>query len=330
MIEAAGCNAASLRDVETLREVFARLIKDLDLKIIGEGAWHKFGGEGGVTGLVMLTESHIACHTYPEHFVATFNLYCCRVRPEWNWTENLREMLGAESVSVRKIERGEIQLKQAVKDNKNFVGYGDVKIRDRGILPHWEKEDGIYFVTFRLADSLPQKILRKIEAEREQTLQILEKLERELSDTEKSKVDWLFSEKVDGYLDEGFGECHLKNPEIAEIAADALRHFDNQRYQLFSWCIMPNHVHVVFRAIRKNELEDILHSWKSFTANKINKILGKSGEFWQREYIDRLVRDQEEFENIIQYILDNPVKAGLKNWKWIWSYEKYKTSNKSA
>ena len=112
LIEAAGCNAERLREVETLREIYARLIGDLNLKTIGEGSWHKFGGEGGVTGLVMLTESHLACHTYPEHNAATFNLYCCRARPEWNWEENLRELLGAKSVNVRKIERGNMQLRE--------------------------------------------------------------------------------------------------------------------------------------------------------------------------------------------------------------------------
>ena len=119
LIEAAGCNDARLRKVEILREVFARLINDLDLKTIGEGIWHKFGGEGGVTGLVMLTESHLACHTYPEHCAATFNLYCCRERPEWNWEENLRELLGAKNVNVKKIERGNIQ---SGKEKSKMVG----------------------------------------------------------------------------------------------------------------------------------------------------------------------------------------------------------------
>jgi S-adenosylmethionine decarboxylase len=106
IIDAGNCDAEILRDPEKIRAVFARVIKDLGLKTIGEENWHKFEGEGGVTGLVMLTESHLACHTYPEYAVATFNLYCCRTRPEWNWQENLHEMLGAENVSITKIERG--------------------------------------------------------------------------------------------------------------------------------------------------------------------------------------------------------------------------------
>ena len=106
LIEAAGCNAQILRDEASLRGVFARIIQDLGLKTIDNPIWHKFEGEGGITGLVALTESHLACHTYPEYGAATFNLYCCRSRPEWDWEGNLRELLGAESVSVRKIERG--------------------------------------------------------------------------------------------------------------------------------------------------------------------------------------------------------------------------------
>lgn len=322
LIEAEECNENLLRDEATLRTVFSRIVHDLGLKTVREAAWHKFEGEGGVTGLLMLTESHLACHTYPEHKTATFNLYCCRTRPEWNWEANLKEMLGAKSVRITKIERG----KNAPLQNFPKTSFGEVKIRERGRLPHWEKEDGIYFVTFRLADSLPKDILEKLEIEREQTEKVLANLERELSASEKQKIDWLFSEKIDEYLDKNYGECYLRNPEIAEIVADAIRHFEGSRYHLFAWCIMPNHVHLVFRAIQNNELDEILHSWKSYTANKINKILNREGKFWQREYYDHLVRNQEEFERIIQYVLDNPIKANLKNWQWIWAFEKYKAA----
>ncbi len=105
MIEAEGCSANALRDAGVLRAVFSRLVADLNLKTIGEGVWHKFPEEGGVTGLIALTESHLACHTYPEHAIATFNLYCCKNRPEWNWAENLKELIGAKVVTVQKIER---------------------------------------------------------------------------------------------------------------------------------------------------------------------------------------------------------------------------------
>ena len=105
LIEAAGCDAEVLRDAEALRRVFARAVAELRLRTVGEALWHKFPGAGGVTGLVLLSESHLACHTYPEYGVATFNLYCCRERPAWAWEERLREMLGATRVSVRSVAR---------------------------------------------------------------------------------------------------------------------------------------------------------------------------------------------------------------------------------
>lgn len=105
LIEASGCDAEALRDVGRLRAVFARAVRELGLLVVGEPQWHKFPGEGGVTGLTMLTESHLACHTYPEFGVATFNLYCCRERPEWPWAERLREMIGADEVCVHSISR---------------------------------------------------------------------------------------------------------------------------------------------------------------------------------------------------------------------------------
>jgi S-adenosylmethionine decarboxylase len=105
LIEASGCDRAALCDVATLRAVFERAIVELDLRVVGEALWHKFAGEGGVTGLAMLTESHLACHTYPEFGVATFNLYCCRERPAWAWEERLAEMLGARVVNVRSVRR---------------------------------------------------------------------------------------------------------------------------------------------------------------------------------------------------------------------------------
>src|SRR6201989_2215146 len=105
LVEASGCDAAAVRAAGRLREVFARAVCELDLRVGGEPQWHTFPGEGGVTGLVMLTESHLACHTYPEFGVATFNLYCCRERPAWAWDERLREMLGAREVRVRSVGR---------------------------------------------------------------------------------------------------------------------------------------------------------------------------------------------------------------------------------
>jgi S-adenosylmethionine decarboxylase len=124
LVEAAGCNVESLRDEILLRRLFDRIIAELGLKAIGS-IWHAFPGEAGVTGLVALTESHLACHTYPEHGTATFNLYCCRSRPEWDWEGNLRSVLGAATVTVSKIERGEQNPKSKIQNRKLAASGGD-------------------------------------------------------------------------------------------------------------------------------------------------------------------------------------------------------------
>ncbi len=113
LIEAVGCDENSLREMKILREIFARIITDLGLKTINEGIWHQFAGEKGITALVALTESHLACHTYPEHRIATFNLYCCKMRPEWNWEAHLKELLDAKEVKVTKIERGKFKVQSS-------------------------------------------------------------------------------------------------------------------------------------------------------------------------------------------------------------------------
>src|SRR3954469_13578035 len=107
LIDAAGCSPDALRDLASLRGLFERVLAELRLKVIGAGTWHQFAAPGGLTGLYLLTESHLACHTYPESGVATFNLYCCRPRPCWSWEERLRELLGATRVIVRSTGRGD-------------------------------------------------------------------------------------------------------------------------------------------------------------------------------------------------------------------------------
>ncbi len=125
LIEAVGCNAESLRSEAKLRSLFDAVMRDLGLRAVGS-VWHKFDGEGGVTGMVALTESHLACHTYPEHGVATFNLYCCRNRPEWNWEKNLKSSLGAQNITVLRVERGEGENPQsAIRNPKSQVVGGD-------------------------------------------------------------------------------------------------------------------------------------------------------------------------------------------------------------
>ena len=194
--------------------------------------------------------------------------------------------------------------------------FGDVIIHNRGHLPHWETDDATYFVTFRLADSLPQSVLERIESERQSIVQTAKQLQRDLNADERKRIQQLSTKTIEQYLDNGVGGCHLRNPAIADEVAETLLLFDNKRYRLFAWCLMPNHVHVVLRLFPGQVLATVVHSWKSFTSKQANKILGRGGRFWQREHYDHLIRDQSE--RALQYVADNPVKAGLPNWQWVW------------
>lgn len=118
LIEATGCETERLRDINLLSKLFQRIISDLNLQVVGEPVWHRFPTPGGVTGFALLSESHLACHTYPEYDLATVNLYCCRERPEWNWGEGLRELLGATDVRVRAIERALVTAHATLDDSK--------------------------------------------------------------------------------------------------------------------------------------------------------------------------------------------------------------------
>jgi REP element-mobilizing transposase RayT len=126
--------------------------------------------------------------------------------------------------------------------------------------------------------------------------------------------------ETDHRLDSGIGACWLRQPTVAQVVEDAIFHFDGSRYRLFAWCIMPNHVHVVIGPIGGHSLGKIVHAWKSFTAHRANELLQRTGRFWHKDYFDRFIRDEGHFTRTIDYVENNPVKAGLatnaKEWPW--------------
>jgi REP element-mobilizing transposase RayT len=190
-------------------------------------------------------------------------------------------------------------------------------VRTRGRLPHWEAKNAIYFVTFRLADSLPQNVIAAFEFERRNIAATAKQAGRPLSSTEQKRLDELISQTIQTKLDAGIGDCFLARPAIAALVSAAFQHFTERRYRMYAWCVMPNHGHALFRILSNHSLADILRSWKSYSGREANCLLGRSGRFWQREYYDRLVRSEEEFYRVVNYIVENPVKAGLKDWKWV-------------
>ncbi|MCA8915439.1 MAG: transposase [Planctomycetes bacterium] len=205
-----------------------------------------------------------------------------------------------------------------------------VQIRWRGRLPHWEAEEGTYFVTWRLADSVPNEVSEAIRAEREDIVKTAEHLKRTLTDSEMDRLEQLHTVRLEELLNAGHGACYMKDDRCARVVADALLHFDGERYDLHAWSVMPNHVHVVFQAKAGQGLAQIVHAWKSLTAKECNRVLGRSGTFWMDESFDRLVRDETEFNRYVDYTLRNPAAAGLEDWPWVGCAGETPASQKAA
>jgi putative transposase len=188
----------------------------------------------------------------------------------------------------------------------------------RGYLPHWDHPGMIQSINFRLADSLPLMVIAKWKAELPAQLE--------------GKCEVELRRRIEEYLDAGHGHCWLREANVASMVQGALLHFDEERYRLLSWCIMPNHVHVLIETRAKFPLAVVLHSWKSFAAHEAGRVLRLQGEFWQREYFDRYVRNAEHYERVVAYIEENPVKAGLTKIKtdWPWSSAKFRISGNAA
>ncbi|MEQ8821431.1 MAG: transposase [Sumerlaeia bacterium] len=177
--------------------------------------------------------------------------------------------------------------------------------KHRHRLPHWQQGEAWQFVTWRLGDSLPSEKLKEWRLEKE--CWVLEHPEPWDPEEEKEHHR-LFSERMERWLDAGHGCCALREKEAAAIVEGALRFFDGVRYGLGPFVIMPNHVHVLFQPMLGWPLEEILHSWKSFTAKEVNKLRGTEGPFWQKDYWDRMVRNEEQWHAYRSYIERNPVK----------------------
>jgi len=177
----------------------------------------------------------------------------------------------------------------------------------RGYIPHRDAPGLYQAITFHLGDSLPQPVLAR--------------MEEELLALDESDRDMERRRRIEGHLDAGFGECWLRRPEIAVIVENALLYFDGGRYRLMAWCIMPSHVHFLARIHEGWPLGVLMDSVKDFTARAANKLLGRRGRFWQREYYDRFMRDWQHYDACVRYIERNPVKAHLcrETHEWRWS-----------
>lgn len=177
----------------------------------------------------------------------------------------------------------------------------------RGYLPHYIESHSYQFITYRLADSLPQKLLKKI------------------PENASPKEVSHHRQAMDQQLDKGYGSCLLK--DYAPLIIDTWRHFEGIDYQIVAASVMPNHIHILIVLNGNRSLSKIIHSWKSYTSHEILKLIAQQqkkeiGEhLWQAGYWDRFIRDERHFNNTVDYILQNPVKAGLVKQidQWPWS-----------
>ncbi|MCH2204805.1 MAG: transposase [Lentisphaerales bacterium] len=183
---------------------------------------------------------------------------------------------------------------------------------NRGFIPHFDQLETYQFITFRLSDSLPQSVLDE-----------LIRFDVENTSGEKARL-------VEKYLDSGYGCCALGNTSMAKTLQETLKIHHGKKYDLVAWCVMPNHVHVLIN--QKESLGKILQSWKSYTgrwAKKHNQELGlgilEGHPLWMRDYFDRFIRSVDHYNYVIDYIHNNPVKAGLcensSDWMWSSAYD---------
>jgi len=182
--------------------------------------------------------------------------------------------------------------------------------RSRLYIPHFDQPDLIQLITIRLYDAIPEGLVDKWKKE----LNWVQKM----SANDPRQIT--LRKRIDKYEDAGYGACWLRDDQVASIVEEALLHFDAKLYRIIAWCIMPNHVHILIEIWKDLSLDKILHSWKSYTAHEANRVLHRSGAFWFREYHDRYVRNDRHLADAVEYVENNPVKAGLirkkEEWKW--------------
>ena len=207
-------------------------------------------------------------------------------------------------------------------------------------LPHFYPPNSVYFVTPRLTGSLPRFRIDEIQEERHFVRTQNQKISKAAADASRYEQDLL---RLDKILERGNQNCRwLSDPRIADLVAEAIRYRDGKEYDLIAYSVMPNHMHLVFGTGAPDLLElvgqidnlsnlsnkpvsKIMQSLKRHTAREANKVLGRRGTFWQDESYDHVIRNSDELERIILYVLHNPVKAGfVKHWRdWKWSFSKF-------
>jgi type I restriction enzyme R subunit len=192
--------------------------------------------------------------------------------------------------------------------------------------PHWSQAGAVVFITFRTFDSIPSEVVERWDRERRDWL-----LRRgwngnghwsngvaQLSPAEKATFHKEFNRMRESCLDSCHGRCLLKRPELAAIVAECLHHFDDVRYRLGDFVVMPNHVHLLAAFPAAEGMTRVCDSWLHYSAYRINRAIGEKGRFWQPEPFDHLVRSPKQYDYLRRYIATNPRKAGLQAGEYLY------------
>jgi putative DNA methylase len=210
------------------------------------------------------------------------------------------------------------------------------EIVSRRNLPHWYMPGAAHFITYRLFGTLPREVLDELKAMREEMLK--QKPPAGYSPAEyRMRLNKQLFAAYDAALDRGGSVQYLADPRVAALVRSNLYHHDGVKYDLMAYCVMSNHVHVLLvprdaqasrlphveqaarllemplgeQSDERSPLTEIMHSLKSYTAHEANKLLRRSGPFWQTESYDHWIRDEDELERVVDYICANPLKAGI-------------------
>jgi type I restriction enzyme R subunit len=189
-----------------------------------------------------------------------------------------------------------------------YIDFKEKIQRHKNHLPHWQQDGVLQFVTWHLGDALPVSARRKIKFERSQWLNS----HPQPWDTQTEKEYFMkFDGRIQNWLDQGMGKCWLRDSVLSEVVAKSFHFQDTKSYNLDSFVIMPNHVHVLFQPTNNVSLERIIRDIKGFTSHEINKQLNRKGTFWMEDYWDRMIRGEMHYLRVRKYMKENPTKAKL-------------------
>ncbi|HZK80212.1 MAG TPA: transposase [Humisphaera sp.] len=184
-------------------------------------------------------------------------------------------------------------------------GWDQAWLDHRDNLPHVRQENVVYFVTFRLADSLPAERVAELRNQREQWLRLNPLPHTRVQEREYRRI---WTVRIENLLDAGYGACVLRDPACREILEASIRHDDGVAYRLGEFVIMPNHVHALLQMLPGRELGESVKAWKSVSARRIGKRLGRLGSYWMDEYFDHSVRHDASLARFVSYIRENPMR----------------------